>query len=173
MIATSMAAFAVPASAAIPSPGDTRIWPNRMTGFCLGVRAGDVTDGTPIIVWRCNDNSDQTWTVRSENSNGGAPFSLRNGTNSNKCLSVAGFSIENGAQLVIRKCTPWDTVDQLWTFTDSPTLAECTIFHNTRSGKVMGVRAASTREGAPVVLWSRLDGHTDQEWCNLPPPPNN
>jgi len=42
--------FAVPASAAIPPTDVPLTWPNRSTAFCLGVRAGDVTNGTPIIV---------------------------------------------------------------------------------------------------------------------------
>jgi hypothetical protein len=164
--------LAVPASAAIPPTGVKLIWPNRSTGFCLGVRAGDVTNGTHIIVWRCNGNSDQTWTVEPLGPGTNGPFfTLRNGTNRNKCLSVAGFSIENNARLVIRDCTPNQTVDQWWTPIDSPTLAPCTIFKNTRSGKVMGVRAGSITEGAAVVLWTHL-GHGDQEWCSAAAPPN-
>jgi hypothetical protein len=148
------------------------IWPNLATGYCLGVQAGDVTNGTPIIVWRCNGNADQTWTAESVNADGSAPFLLRNGANRNKCLSVAGQRTDNGAPLVIWDCKPSGLRDQRWTFLDGNLNPQCTTIYNDNSvDKVVGVLGGSLAEGARVVLWRWL-GHLDQEWCQHPAPPN-
>ena len=99
----------VPANALTPPKWRELTWRNRVTGFCLGVAGGNVTNGTPIIVWRCNGNTDQTWTVDFIAQNGRPPFLVRNGTNRNKCLSVANNSRNNGAQMVIWDCKPLET----------------------------------------------------------------
>jgi len=112
------------------------------------VAGGNVTNGTPTIVWRCNGNTEQIWTVDFIAQNGRPPFLVRNGTNRNKCLSVANNSRNNGAQMVIWDCKPLETnEDQRWLFSDGVPIG-CTIFTNWSSGKVMGVSAASKHEGA-------------------------
>jgi hypothetical protein len=171
VVVGSVTIAAVPASAAIPPPNVDLIWMNRATDFCLGVRAGNVTDETPIIVWSCNGNSDQTWRAVSVGSLGQPPYTLRNGTNGSKCLSVAGRSKNDGAALVIRTCAFPPTDDQRWTF-EHGFNSECTLFRNVNSKKVMGVLGASGAEGAPVVQWFKIDHHPDQEWCSRPAPIN-
>jgi ricin-type beta-trefoil lectin protein len=159
-------AVAVPASAALPQSDVPLIWPNRATGYCLGVSRGDVTNGTPIIVWRCNGNSDQTWTVSQIVTNANIAFTLRNGTNRNKCLTATGQG--NGAAFVISDCKPLgQNMDQQFTYEDGQ-LAPCTIFWSSYSGKVVGVTGQSVNEGARVIQWDYLT-HGDQEWCSQPP----
>jgi hypothetical protein len=165
-------AVVVPASAAIPPSGSRLIWPNLDTGFCLGVQAGNVTNGTPIIVWDCNGNADQTWTVESVNGDGSAPFLLRNGVNRNKCLSVAGQRTDNGAPLVIWDCKPFGWRDQRWILVDGYLAPSCTNIYNENSvSAVIGVQGGSTQRGARVILWRWL-GHANQEWCGQPAPAN-
>jgi ricin-type beta-trefoil lectin protein len=146
------------------------IWPNRATGFCLGVKAGTMTDGTRIIVWTCNNTTDQTWTADPLNADGTGPFRLRNGSNRNMCLSVSNNSTANGAPLVIWGCKAFNNADQLWTF-ENGQLPDCTIFRNVNSGRVMGVTNQNVAEGTPVIQWSYLV-HGDQEWCARTAPAN-
>src|SRR6185369_13523135 len=104
VLAVGSVAVAGPASAAIPSPGATLLWQDQPTRFCMGVARGDVTNGTPIIVWHCNRNTDQTWSADSVSADGTGPFLLRNGTNQHKCLTVGGMSKDDGHRLVIWDC---------------------------------------------------------------------
>jgi hypothetical protein len=161
-------AVAAPANAALPAPNVKLIFPNAQTNLCLGVAAGDVTNGTPIIVWHCNNNTDQTWTADPQSD---GSFLMRNGTNRNKCLSVGNMSKSNGAPMEIWDCkTPDQNADQRWFFRNSP-LSTCTIFVNENSNRVMGVQGGATNEGAAVIQWDWL-AHPDQQWCSGPAPVN-
>ena len=116
-LAVIVAAVALPGSAGAADQFDgvRLVWTNAQTGLCMGVAGGDVSNGKPIILWSCNGNSDQTWTATSANSDGSQPYLLRNGTNPNKCLSVAGKSLNQFAALVIWDCKPPnDNQDQRW-----------------------------------------------------------
>jgi hypothetical protein len=98
-----------------PYNGVRLTWTNGQTGLCLGVAGGDVTNGKAIILWACNGNSDQTWTAESVNPDGHGPYLFKNGTNPNKCLSVANKSLSQFAALVIWDCKPSnDNQDQRW-----------------------------------------------------------
>jgi hypothetical protein len=163
---------AAPAGAAIPPAGTKLIWRNSVTNFCLGVAAGNVDNGNAIIVWRCNNNTDQTWTAESINPGAPGPYLLRNGTNRNKCLTVSGRRQDHGAPLVIWDCLAVGVnAGQLWVLQDGRKRADCTIFVNVNSNLVMGVSAASTVEGTPVIQWEDI-GHPDQEWCGRNAPVN-
>jgi Ricin-type beta-trefoil lectin domain len=163
--------IATPAHAAIPPSGVKLNWLNSTTNFCLGVAAGNVTNGTAIIVWACNGNTDQAWTAESVNPFASGPYLLRNGTNRNKCLSVAAMSKNNGAVLVIWDCKAVGAnSDQLWTFKDGTTSGTTNLV-NVNSGLLMGVQGGSLSEGATVMQWQDL-GHGDQQWFTTPAPPN-
>lgn len=113
-----VAAVAIPGAASAEGPYDgvRLIWKNLdSNGQCLGVAGGDVTNGRPIILWGCNGNADQTWTAVSVYGGGSAPYVFHNGANPNKCLSVAGKSLNEFAGIVIWDCKPAsDNQDQRW-----------------------------------------------------------
>jgi hypothetical protein len=140
------------------------VWHNLSTGYCLGVAAGNVTNGTAIIVWPCNGNSDQKWTNIGDALPypAGTFFSSRNGTNNNKCLGVAGGSGSNGAALIIWDCFGTSHTDQYWEAI--PVGNGCYVWYNAYSNKVMGVQGGSTSQGASVIQWDYLS-HPDQQWC--------
>jgi hypothetical protein len=165
-------AVASPANAAIPPNLTPLIWQNQPTRFCMGVTAGNMTNGTAIIVWHCNRNTDQTWTADFSSAAGGGSFLLRNGSNRNKCLTVSNSRTDNGAPLVIWDCKAAGVnADQLFVFRDSLVEAACTVFQNVNSGKVVGVTNQSQSEGARVIQWDDLR-HNDQSWCSAPAPVN-
>jgi hypothetical protein len=116
-LAVIVATVALPGSAGAADlfDGVRLVWTNEQTDLCMGVEGGDVTNGKAIILWSCNDNADQIWTATSANSDGSQPYLFRNGTNPDKCLSVAGKSLSQGAALVIWDCKPSnDNEDQRW-----------------------------------------------------------
>jgi hypothetical protein len=164
---------AAPATA-IPASGDRNIWTNRSSSLCMGVAGGDVTDGKPLIMWRCNRNADQTWIAESivlGPLGRSGPFLLRNGTNRDKCLSVANKSTNDGAALVIWFCKPAiANQDQRWRFMDDP-VTGCTVIVNANSQKVISPRTWTSDEGTPIVQFTYL-GFVQQQWCigEAPPP---
>jgi len=155
--------FVIPTSAG--AQASYQLWTNPTTGYCLGVAGGNVTNGTPIIVWQCNGNSDQSWAAGDQLPYPpGAYSSYRNGTNANKCLGVANNSGANGAGLVIWDCLGTSHTDQYWNL--QPVGNGCYVWYNASSGKVMGVSGGSLSEGASVIQWDYL-GHPDQQWCPM------
>ena len=110
-VGTAAAAFfitnwAPPASAAAPFV----TLHTRQVNLCLGVAAGNMANGTPIISYTCNGHIDQQWEHINPDSFGYAPW--RNMTDTNKCLALAGNSTSRGARMVIWDCD--GTPGQLW-----------------------------------------------------------
>jgi hypothetical protein len=139
-------------------------------GECLGVQGGDMTNGTPIVIWTCNGHPDQTWDI--VGGSGGSGFvQLRNSQNTNKCLGVQAAATANGSKLVIWDCNA--SSDQEWAFV--PWMADnrngpfgCFNIRNLNaSPKVIGVPNGSTTDGTQAVIWDQLSGltHHDQVWC--------
>jgi hypothetical protein len=145
-------------------------WQNhKNTNFCLGVAAGNVTNGTHLIVWQCNGNSDQAWSedLSDELSFGSESyFSFRDGTNYNKCLGVPAGSHNQGVGLVIWDCvTPRSShPDQFWAPLIDYTTG-CYKFLNANSGMYMAVgNNGDVENGTQVVQWPSTPT-ADQEWC--------
>jgi ricin-type beta-trefoil lectin protein len=96
-------------------PQPPQQWENWSLKFCIGVAAGNVTNGTIISQWYCNGNTDQGWELDPVTVNGDTWYLFRNATNPNQCLSVANKSKSAGAGLVIWQCkNESDDQDQLW-----------------------------------------------------------
>jgi hypothetical protein len=140
------------------SPGYSQ---SNGTMFCAGVAAGNVnTDGTKIIIWPCIQGAqDQQWSEVALND---VWFSLRNGANTNQCLSVAAGSVNRGAQTIIWRF--YGAGNQYWRKDPSPHPG-CYYLTNLGSQLVLGVAAGTMAQGTPLIQWEKLNGHVDQEWC--------
>jgi len=141
---------AIPA-AAHAAPQAAQQFQNWNSKFCLGVSAGNVTDGTAIITWDCNGNTDQGWELDPVTANNESGFLFRNATNPNQCLSVANKSTSAGAHLVIWHCKASnDNQDQVWQVITIPRapLPLREIF-NANSG--LDIFASNSGRGAQVI----------------------
>jgi galactose oxidase len=124
------------------------------TGKCLDIADASSTPGASAVVWRCNLNSNEQWTVQ--------PF---NGAHrvivqhSGQCLSVAGGSTAAGAQIVQNTCSGANS--ELWTF---PVGASGVQLRNSNSALCASVSAASTADGASVVQSPCSSSSTHFNW---------
>jgi hypothetical protein len=132
---------------------------NYHSDKCLGVAGGVVTDGTKLVQWDCINHWDQWWTFH----NVGPWIEIKNYADPSKCMGVGGGSTDAGAALVVWGCN--GHFDQKWRFAGVDIGPERIGYQlvNDNSGKVVGVGAASTANGAPIVLWP-ANGSTDQIW---------
>lgn len=124
-------------------------------GLCMGVQGGNMTDGTAIITWKCDESSNQLWTADYANSGAPNTFLLRNAANPSDCLSVFNKATYLGAPLVIWHCKPTsDNQDQRWHSAAGPTIP----IYNGNSGLQILPWGG---QGAAVVQW---DGRVPYAW---------
>jgi hypothetical protein len=137
---------------------------------CLGVLGGDMTNGTPVVIWACNGHPDQTWQISAVPGSSG-PLQIRNSQNLNKCLGVLGSATSDGSKLVIWDCN--GHTDQNWQFmpwTPDSLNAPFGCFNiqnQNAAPKVLGVLGGNIADGSQTVIWDSLTGitHHDQVWC--------
>jgi hypothetical protein len=79
-------------------------------GKCLEVQGAAKTNGTPVQINTCNNNSAQRWQLWGSYDGG---YTLRN-VNAGKCLEVANGANANGTKIQIRDCGSGTA--QQWTF---------------------------------------------------------
>jgi hypothetical protein len=147
-------------------------WSNTNTGKCLGVLAANMTNGTPVVQWACDDSANQQWEIATPNVFPANNFvtQIRDFQNTNKCLGVLASATGDGANLVIWDCN--GSLDQQWDFQQvaAPSVQfrfGCYTIANVNAfPKVLGILAASPADGAQAVIWDNL-GHPDQVWCPL------
>jgi hypothetical protein len=72
---------------------------------CLDANARGTADGTAVIIWDCNGQTNQQWNV---NSNG-----TITGVQSGKCLDATGAGTANGTKIIIWTCNGQS--NQQWT----------------------------------------------------------
>jgi len=138
-------------------------WFNVHSNLCLGVQGGNMTNGTRIIQWPCNDHPDQNWNIA-------VPEELnlqliRNGQDSNKCLAVAGNSDDKGAALIIWDCN--STPGQLWRQAYHPA-SGCYVWYNEETQYAMSVDSGRVDQGAPINQWpapNQNQAAQNQIWC--------
>ncbi|WP_345409944.1 ricin-type beta-trefoil lectin domain protein [Nonomuraea salmonea] len=63
----------------------------------MDVDNAGTADGTGVIIWDCNGQSNQQWRFNSDGS--------ITAVGANKCLDVAGNATANGSRLQIWSCT--------------------------------------------------------------------
>ena len=71
---------------------------------CLDAYGQGTTNGTPVIIWDCNGQTNQQWNV---NSNG-----TITGVQSGLCLDANGAGTANGTKLILWSC---NGANQQWT----------------------------------------------------------
>jgi hypothetical protein len=82
---------------------------------CLGALNIGTTDGTPLVIWDCNDHADQLWLGIPVTVTTGGPtigFMILNNNTSHEVLSIAGATDAPGAPAIL-----WHEVisgDQIW-----------------------------------------------------------
>ncbi|MFC5661909.1 ricin-type beta-trefoil lectin domain protein [Kitasatospora misakiensis] len=106
---------------------------------CLDVRGGSSTNGTPIQMWDCLGNVNQSWQIVSD----GTIRAV------GKCLDVKGGRTANGTAVQIYDCN--GTGSQQWRVRPDGAIV------NPQSGRVLDVRNYDTANGAPVQIWDFLN----------------
>jgi hypothetical protein len=112
------------------SCGDRQYFEFIVNGQCMGVAAGNMTNGTNIVPWSCNANvsngytqaKDQAWTVDLNDCFHGywssvLYCSVHNAMNYNKCLGTRAGATGNNTNLVIWDCLGIGHPDQYWDVT--------------------------------------------------------
>lgn len=126
------------------------------TQMCLGVTGGNMTNGTALILWRCDGTPNQQWTLPSPD----FPQQMHNGANYNKCLGALNQGTADGTQLVIWDCN--DHPDQLWQ--ESQLGSGQLEIHNANTVReVLAIAGDSDAPGAPAILWHVIPTG-DQVW---------
>jgi hypothetical protein len=142
--------LAVAAAVALAVPGSASAAQYNVfqteDGLCMGVQGGNMTPGTVIITWTCDESLNQFWSMDS-NSGASGYWLLRNGANPNECLSVFQKATYVGAQLVIWPCKAFnDNQDQRWSIADAHSVP----ILNFNSGLEI---LPSGSQGSAVVQW--------------------
>ena len=122
---------------------------SHLVGFnnrCIDVPNSSATDGLPVQMWDCNNNSGQSLTIAHD----GTIRVL------GKCLDVAWGSVDNGATIQIMQCTAGNTAQQF-------KLTAAGDLVNPRADKCIDVKDNSASNGAGLQLWS-CAGSSNQKW---------
>jgi hypothetical protein len=154
MAAGSLVALAAPARAATSGP-----IVGVASGRCLDVTGNSSALGTPIIIWDCHGQSNQTWTLTAA-----GELSVFDGT---RCLDVRDFGLTAGAVVQIYSCS--GGANQKWTVNANGTIT------GVQSGLCLDVTGAATAGGSLVETWT-CNGGGNQQWRTnaqpvMPPPP--
>jgi RHS repeat-associated protein len=118
-------------------------------GKCLDIQGGDPTDGTPVVLWTCNDSLTQVWDRQPP-----PDRSLKN-PESGKCLDISGGGTANGTPIQISTCT--GAASQVWQ--PRPDGG----FENPQSGRCLDLTDFDTADGARIQLWD-CTGNWNQVW---------
>jgi len=137
--ATAWCVFAQPATAApLVGAGSNR---------CLDVAGNVDTLGTPLNIWDCNGQANQTFEFT-------AAGELRtfNGT---RCVDAFNNQTADGTRVVVWSCT--GAVNQQWRRNSDGSIT------GVQSGRCLDVNNAATTNGGAVILWT-CNGQANQRW---------
>jgi hypothetical protein len=137
---------------------------NNNQQFCMGVSAGNMTPGTPIILWQClAGHPDQNWNLNYLPTRGWDQ--VVDSALSDRCLEAKDGDTANGTQLVIADCTTTSDEGFVFEYAGSDQNGDnCYKLLNEDSQTVVGVSGGTIKNGQPIILWTDL-GHSDQIWC--------
>ncbi|MEM7272757.1 MAG: RICIN domain-containing protein, partial [Actinomycetota bacterium] len=118
---------------------------------CLDVQGPSTDNGTPIQLWDCLDQPNQTWTIEPQTP---PPSSVLVGFGG-KCLDVRGPNTDNGTPIQLWDCVG-NAPQQRWELTTTGQLRGY-------GNKCLDVQGPSTDNGTPIQLWDCLD-QPNQTW---------
>jgi O-glycosyl hydrolase len=146
LAATAVLSSAAPAQAITASP-----LVNPVSGKCLDVDGGGTADGTPVQIWSCRGNANQSWT----STDAGELRATIGGVT--KCLDATGGGTANGTRIVMWSCN--GGANQQWTLAADETI------RGVPSGKCVDINANGTADGTFVQLWTcKPAGDNNQRW---------
>jgi hypothetical protein len=159
---TTGTAAASPAGPARPADSYTgQIQQRGGNGFCLGTQGGGTAAGTAAIIWPCNGNPDQQWTVEDRGTTG--TYKIFNG--SGKCLGNLGDTNKQEATLIIWPCN--NNKDQVWTVGLLDGTTASTVSNGW--GLCMSTYRQGTAGGTFATQRTCAFGSLNQEWyINVP-----
>ncbi|WP_369183507.1 ricin-type beta-trefoil lectin domain protein [Streptomyces sp. Y1] len=127
-----------------PAGGPT----GQITGFmnkCLDVRMGTSVNGTPVQMWDCLGNVNQSWRIASDGTIRAVGL----------CLDTDGGRTDNGTPVQIWECN--GAASQQW-----QVRADGAII-NVKSGRALDVRGFDTANGALAQIWD-FNNTANQLW---------
>jgi alpha-galactosidase len=129
-----------PPTSAPPTSGT---FVSAASGRCLDIPNSNTANGTQPVIWDCNGQTNQRWTV-----NGQTLQAL------GKCLD-APTNATAGSKVQIWDCN--GGANQRWTLNSNGTIS------GAQSGLCLDVNSAATANGALVILWT-CTGAANQRW---------
>ena len=142
LAAASLVALSTPAQAATGTPVV-----GVASGLCLDVTGNSTALKTRVIVWTCNNQPNQAWTLTSA-----GELRVFGGT---RCLDVAGSRTTSGGVVQIYSCTAG--ANQKWRVNTDGSIT------GVQSGLCLDVTGGSTSPGAYVQTWG-CHGGGNQKW---------
>ncbi|GAA1662721.1 ricin-type beta-trefoil lectin domain protein [Saccharothrix algeriensis] len=126
-----------------PPPATTTTLVSAASGRCLDVPQSNTANGTQPVIWDCNGQANQQWTVS------GATLQALG-----KCLD-APLNATAGAKAQLWACN--GGANQQWNLNTDGTIS------NRQSGLCVDVNGAATANGTLVILWT-CTGAANQRW---------
>jgi len=114
------------------------------SGRCVDVTGIATTNGTPLQLWDCNGQTNQSWTYSSN----------RLTVYGTKCLDASGQAA--GAAVAIWDCT--GQPDQQWNVNTNGTITSA------QSGLCLDANGRGTANGTKLLLWT-CNGQANQQWA--------
>jgi len=112
-------------------------------GKCLDVQGGSDADGTPIILYRCQNRANQNWQLQN-----GAIVGL-----GGKCLDVQGGRNADGTPIILYHCHTG--ANQHWQLQNGSLVG--------LGGKCLDVIGGVDADGTPIDLYT-CHGGANQQW---------
>ncbi|BCJ76397.1 alpha-galactosidase [Catellatospora sp. IY07-71] len=126
-----------------PPPATTTTLVSAASGRCLDIPQSNTANGTQPVIWDCNGQANQQWTVS------GATLQALG-----KCLD-APLNATAGAKAQLWACN--GGANQQWNLNTDGTIS------NRQSGLCVDVNGAATANGTLVILWT-CTGAANQRW---------
>lgn len=165
ILALITAAAATVAVAAIsPAPAAaavTHFWNHFVfvhSGKLVGLSPATY-EGQPVAQYKITTSTSFQWEYVSD---GSGSYALKNRKDA-RCMDLENGSTAAGTRIVAATCD--GTLSQRWFFIDNGTGGASSTLMNSLSGLVMDVAAASTANGAQLIVWPFIGG-ANQKFVN-------
>ncbi|RMH23063.1 MAG: hypothetical protein D6696_01675 [Acidobacteria bacterium] len=143
--------------------GPPLVQPGAMLGIdnvCLDVLGASAADGTPVVIFGCTGNANQTWTFELV----GDRLRLRG--LGDKCLRPGPVGASGFIELVIGTC---DDGAALWDLAATESAAPAFALAHVDTGQCLDVLGSSTADKTPTILFN-CTGNPNQAWRFDPRP---